>query len=676
MQIRHTFIVAFFLVLLSVAEAFAHVNGPDPGVNGIFGLTKTCNQAGCHDSFALNLTNGSVAISGLPSSWVAGQTYVLTVTIRGAATQHIYGFQLSAVVDATNQQAGTLKNANGAVQVICGPSTGTFTGTSYPCGAAGAIQYAEHANATIVNSTYLVNWTAPASASVGTVRFNVAGNAANGDGFPTGDYIYTQTYQVAPASVVDLSVHAFTMVDRGGVSVISDGTGTAAAGYARILATSGTTPSGVAIFGYRVGGTLVTEAGVPASVPIQNGRIYAEVGPNGFSGQGTDIGLAIANPSAQAATISFSYTNSSGTDVGSGTYNLGAGLQFASFLDQSPWNLPLNFQGTFTFSSNVAISVVALQLFNNQRGEALITTLPVIDTTIAPGATPAVLSQFTDGSGWTTSILLVNPTDTPMTGSIQFRNASGTVVSLTANGQTATSFSYTIPRRSSFKLQTAGTQPGTLPVTGSVTVTPASGSSTPVSLAVFSYTTSGITVTQAGVPSNLGTAFRMFVDAVPGRSTATIGSYSSGFAVANAGSSTANVTFTLYNLDGTSANLTKTVQIPAFGQVSQFLEDPTMFPSVPLPFKGVLEITSSASSISVVGLRIRFNERVDFLMTTTPPTNEAASTTPAEADFPDIVNGGGFTTQFVVFSGVAGQTSSGNLKFLKSDGTGFSLTVN
>jgi hypothetical protein len=183
-------------------------------------------------------------------------------------------------------------------------------------------------------------------------------------------------------------------------------------------------------------------------------------------------------------------------------------------------------------------------------------------------------------------------------------------------------------------------------------------------------------VTQAGVPSNLGTAFRMFVEALPGRPAAVVGSYSTGVAVANADSSAGTVTFNLYRLDGTTTNLTKTLPVPAFGQVSQFLEDSTMFPSLTLPFQGVLEITTSSPSISVVGLRIRYNERGDFLMTTTPPTNEAGTTTNLEADFPYIVNGGGYTTQFVVFSGLPGQTSSGNLKFAKQDGTSLSLTVN
>jgi hypothetical protein len=452
--------------------------------------------------------------------------------------------------------------------------------------------------------------------------------------------------------------------------MITDGSGGISVGYARILANAGsTTPSGVAIFGYKPAGVLVTEAGVPASPLIKNARIYAEVGPSGSNGLGTDIGLAIANPTGPAATISFSYTRSDGTDAGSGTYILNAGAQFASFLDQSPWNLPLNFQGTFSFSSNVAISVVALQGYTNQRGDFLITTLPVVDTSIAPTTSPAVLSHFTDGSGFSTSVLLVNPTDAPMSGTIQFRAQDGTILNLTANGQTATSFSYTVQRRSSFKLQTAGA--GNLQ-SGSVTVTPSSGNNTPVSLAVFSYATGGVTVTQAGVPSNSGTSFRMYVEALPGLGK--VGTYSTGFAVANLSGTIGTVTFDLYTADGVATGFSKTLPIQAFGQNAQFLSD--IFPSLTLPFQGVLRVTTSTSAISVVALRIRYNERSEFLMTTTPPTNEAAPATAAELDFPHIVNGGGFTTQFILFSGTNGQVTAGNLQLLKSDGTPLALTIN
>ena len=74
----------------------------------------------------------------------------------------------------------------------------------------------------------------------------------------------------------------FNISDKSASSIISDGQGNIAVGYARILPAGAlTTPSGVAIFGYKPAGVLVTEAGVPASPLITNGRIYAEVGPNG-----------------------------------------------------------------------------------------------------------------------------------------------------------------------------------------------------------------------------------------------------------------------------------------------------------------------------------------------------------------------------------------------------------
>jgi hypothetical protein len=463
---------------------------------------------------------------------------------------------------------------------------------------------------------------------------------------------------------------AFSVVDKSANSTITNGSGAIAVGYARIVPSSGNTnPSGVAIFGYTPSTVLVSEAGVPASPQIKNGRIYAEVGPNGSNGQGTDIGMAIANPGPAPAVISFSYTNSSGTDVGSGTYTLNAGTQFASFLDQSPWNVPLNFQGTFTFTSTVGISVIALQLNNNTRGESLITTLPVIDTTITPSTTAAVLSHFVDASGYTTSVLLVNPTDTPMSGTIQFRDDNGTIVTLTANGQSASSFSYTIPRRSSYKLQTAGV--GNLQ-SGSVTISPAAGSNTPVSLAVFSYANGPVTTSQAGVPSMLGTSFRMYVEATPGLGA--IGSYSTGFAVANASSAAASITFDLFTADGSPTTFSYTKSIPPFGHISKFLSD--IFPTLAFPFQGVLRVRTTTPSISVVALRIRFNQRGEFLMTTTPPTEENGTAPPGELDFPDILNGGGFTTQFILFSGLNGQVTSGNLQFYTSGGATFPLTLN
>src|SRR5437899_7677105 len=235
MQTKHTFLFTLFLGLGWAGFLFGYSMGPDPGVNGIFG--PTCAQAGCHSGNPVNVAGGTLTLSGLPSAWTPGQTYPLTVTIAKPG-QSRFGFQLSAVADATTQQAGTLARISGNVFVVSNAG----------------IQYIEHSNATSVN-TFTVNWTAPSSAAVGTVRFNLAGNAANGDFNNTGDFIYTRIDKVDPQAApppVDNSVRAFAFGDRAGVSVITDGSGDLSAGYSRIQpGTGSTTPTGVAIFGLR-----------------------------------------------------------------------------------------------------------------------------------------------------------------------------------------------------------------------------------------------------------------------------------------------------------------------------------------------------------------------------------------------------------------------------------------
>jgi hypothetical protein len=156
---------------------------------------------------------------------------------------------------------------------------------------------------------------------------------------------------------------------------------------------------------------------------------------------------------------------------------------------------------------------------------------------------------------------------------------------------------------------------------------------------------------------------------------AAIGAIQSGFAITNLSAAPATVNLELTALDGTTASPAASVTVPANGQVVSFLNQ--AFPTLALPFKGVLRISGGgASGLSVVGIRGRYNERGDFLITTTPPTDEASPPSSAEFLFPELITGGGATTQFILFSGAAGQGSMGNLKFFKETGAAFSLTVN
>jgi N-acetylneuraminic acid mutarotase len=199
----------------------------------------------------------------------------------------------------------------------------------------------------------------------------------------------------------------YNIVDRAVVSYQTQGSsGSVAVGYARIQPNSGSrTPAGVGILGFRQNGVLVTEAGVPTSPLIRAARIYVEMGTR------TMTGLAIANPNNQDATVDFHFTTAEGMDLPSGRVTIPAKSQIARFLNESPFNGSLSFNGTFTLSSSLTVSLIALRRYMNERSELLITTLPVVDLAVAPVNETVLFPHFSDGGGWTTQILLVNPTD-------------------------------------------------------------------------------------------------------------------------------------------------------------------------------------------------------------------------------------------------------------------------
>jgi hypothetical protein len=463
---------------------------------------------------------------------------------------------------------------------------------------------------------------------------------------------------------------SFGISNRGGTSLSSTGRGGATTvGYGRIRPGTGSTaPSGLAIFGFRQNGTLVTEAAVPATAAITSGRIYAEVDG------AVDTGLAIANPNGQPANISFYFSDATRTSFGAGTTTIAPNGQIAAFLDQAPFNGGASINGTFTFTSDVPVAVIALRGLTNERSEFLITTLPVSALSAATGET-VYFPHFADGDGWSSQLILVNPTDEVINGTVNFFGqgtpaAAATPVSVTIDGQAGTSFSYSVPPRSSKKLRTSGQSS---PIrAGSVRVIPAAGNKTPTGLAVFSYRSNGVTVSEAGVPATRPvTALRLYAEVSGGTDQ-----IQTGIAISNSASSPVTVNIELTTLTGASTGLTGSVVVPGNGQIASFLNQIQGFTNIAAPFKGVLRIsTAAASGISVVGLRGRYNERSDFLVTTTSPVNESASATTAEVFFPHLADSGGYTTQFILFSGTADQTASGTVEFFTQAGQGLNLTL-
>jgi uncharacterized protein (TIGR03437 family) len=187
---------------------FAYAEGPPPGHAGVPN-EQTCSQ--CHTG---GPGSGNVAATGFPSgmTYTPGAAQTFTVTVSDPV-QRRWGFQLTARVHGSPQtQAGTFTpGSDNFTQLSCGAapfSGGSLANPNVGNGCAtqsnAPLQYIEHTiTGTRLGQTgsaaFSFSWTPP-STNVGQIDIYVAGNAANGNGAPTGDNIYTANYTLSPAA--------------------------------------------------------------------------------------------------------------------------------------------------------------------------------------------------------------------------------------------------------------------------------------------------------------------------------------------------------------------------------------------------------------------------------------------------------------------------------------------
>ena len=108
--------------------------------------------------------------------------------------------------------------------------------------------------------------------------------------------------------------------------------------------------------------------------------------------------------------------------------------------------------------------------------------------------------------------------------------------------------------------------------------------------------------------------------------------------------------------------------------MAMFLNQLQGFENLQSPFQGFLQISGPA--IAVVSLKLRYNERGDLVVVTTPPAApESTAAVYTKSLFPYFADGGGFTTQFLLFSQAPGLNYSGSLTFVDSAGNPLPLPV-
>jgi hypothetical protein len=284
--------------------------------------------------------------------------------------------------------------------------------------------------------------------------------------------------------------------------------------------------------------------------------------------------------------------------------------------------------------------VLALRGTTNQRHEFLITTTPVADLTLSPGSGSVYFPQFVDGGGYTTSIILLNTSNSTETGTLQIRDHAGNPFVVNPVGGTAnSSFAYSINPGGLFRFQTDGSLSSTK--AGWVQLIPDSGKSTPVGSGVFGYNPGDVLQSESGIPSATATTHaRVYVD----RS----GDHDTGLAIANVSGSGSSIAINAFQKDGITAVGTSKgpIPMPMNGYNAAFADD--FATGLPAEFTGVLDI-SSTKPFAALTLRTLVNERDEFLMTSFPVA-DANHSGPSPIVFPHIVDGGGYSTEFILLS--------------------------
>ena len=468
-------------------------------------------------------------------------------------------------------------------------------------------------------------------------------------------------------STADAPGFGFTIGDLGGHWMgVASPPANLTTGYARLAPGAGTNaPSGLVIFGERRDGVLVSETSVSAQPLIRSGRMYAEInGP-------LNTGIAIANTNDQSVSIAFSFYDAlAGRIVQSGNTTIGARKQIAAMLTADPFLGPSSIQGVFTFTASSPVSAFGLRGLVNERFDFLMTTIPVaeVPTTVNE---PLYIAQFADGGGLTTELILVNPTDAAISGRVRWTNALGNPVSVNLSSPfcspscSGPEFPYTLAAGSGMQVRTTGASAASL--TGRIEIRPDAGKAAPSAAGVFSYKPQTVTVTETGAEAmRAGGAYRMYAELSS--------SVQTGIAIASAGPAM-TVQLSLTSLSGTPVGTTATLSIPANGQAAAFINQMPGFERLRRPFKGVLRI-SGPCCFAVFGIRSRYNEIGDFLMATTPPVPESAAASSAELVFPQLVAGGGYSTEFIFFSGTRQQSGSGALRLFNPSGFSLNFTLN
>ncbi|MCB0736572.1 MAG: PKD domain-containing protein [Bacteroidetes bacterium] len=283
---RQLISIAAFCACMGIAHlTFTYSNSSPPA--SYTGAPSESSCTSCHSGTvitsgtehdSIKLFNGKSTLEYIPDS-----TYHMSITFY-ANNQNKYGFQVVALLDANNRNAGSFTITN---------SSKTSKLTKVVSGA--QRQYVTHTSGGVIGSNGSIkwdfDWTAP-STNVGDITFYVAVNNSNRNGQSSGDKVYEKSFSIKPSSRLPVA------------SISSNKTTTCVGDTVTFTASATNNPTGY---------NWNFQSGTPSSSNSQTAKVF-------FSKSGTfDVSLIARNAlgSSASKTIKIKVNGSPGSEIDS-----------------------------------------------------------------------------------------------------------------------------------------------------------------------------------------------------------------------------------------------------------------------------------------------------------------------------------------------------------------------
>jgi uncharacterized protein (TIGR03437 family) len=194
------------LFVLMPAAVFAESATPSIGYTGAPSDHGGQDCSTCHNTFGPANSDKTGSLQVMVSDYSPISQQLIRIIVQHPNAER-WGFQVTIRGQSSpGASAGTLSLAQvpGPVQIVC--DDGSQYGSSNGCSATPGRQFAEHKNAPRGSAgtayEFDVNWTPPAQ-EIGRIEVYVAAVAADGDGKPDGDRVYTVSKIVQNIGVCD-----------------------------------------------------------------------------------------------------------------------------------------------------------------------------------------------------------------------------------------------------------------------------------------------------------------------------------------------------------------------------------------------------------------------------------------------------------------------------------------